>query len=73
MLKAKEFIHEWSHFLSRIDFEHTCMDAQAITFMNTMPADVTTALDVHNKLKEIFVIQAHEYAECTEGIEEHET
>lgn len=40
----KEFIEGWKHFCNCIDFSKSALDAEAIRFMNEMPAKVIIAL-----------------------------
>ncbi|HDY88657.1 MAG TPA: hypothetical protein ENH82_11185 [bacterium] len=41
---AKEFIAGWSHFCKCIDFGQSFLDAEAIRFMNEVPAKIATGI-----------------------------
>lgn len=41
---AKEFIAGWSHFCKCIDFGKSFLDAEAIRFMNEIPARIATGI-----------------------------
>ena len=41
---AKEFADGWKHFLGKIDFNNSFLDAEAIRFMNEIPGQVVTQL-----------------------------
>jgi len=43
-MKLKEFSDGWKHFCDCIDFGTQAMDAEAIKFMNEMPAAVMSGL-----------------------------
>lgn len=44
-MNAKQFKTGWEHFCKCVDFNHTNLDAEAITFMNEMPAATYAALE----------------------------
>lgn len=50
-MTSKQFETGWQHFLKCIDFNHSNLDAEAITFMNEMPGEVRTALIAANTKK----------------------
>ena len=43
---AEEFKKGWMHFLDKINFDKSFLDAEAIRFMNEMPAKVHKQLEV---------------------------
>lgn len=43
-MTSKQFETGWQHFLKCIDFNHSNLDAEAITFMNEMPAAAVKGL-----------------------------
>ncbi|HDZ38841.1 MAG TPA: hypothetical protein ENH62_11225 [Marinobacter sp.] len=47
-MTSKQFETGWQHFLKCIDFNHSNLDAEAIAFMNEMPAEVRNALIASN-------------------------
>lgn len=51
-MTSKQFETGWQHFLKCIDFNHSNLDAEAITFMNEMPAEVSKALVAANTKRE---------------------
>lgn len=45
---VKEFEAGWNHFCKCIDFSHSALDAEAITFMNEAHAKLIQALRPHD-------------------------
>ena len=43
-MTVEEFADGWKHFCGCIDFGHSALDAEAIRFMNEMPAAVKEGL-----------------------------
>lgn len=43
-MTTKEFADGWAHFCKCIDFARSALDAEAIRFMNEMPAAVKEGL-----------------------------
>ena len=43
-MTVKEFEHGWNHFCDCMDFSHSALDFEAITWMNDMVAAVTSGL-----------------------------
>ena len=43
-MTVKEFADGWKHFCKCIDFRQSALDAEAIRFMNEMPAGVVKGL-----------------------------
>lgn len=55
MITAEEFAKGWKNFLGCLNFDLSALNAEAIMFMNEMPAQVWVALRNHEitkKLKE---------------------
>lgn len=44
-MTVKEFLDGWKHFCECIDFSQSALDAEAIRFMNEMPAAVGKGLN----------------------------
>ncbi len=45
-MNKKEFAEGWAHFCKCIDFGKSALDADAIRFMNEMPAEIGKLFDV---------------------------
>ncbi len=43
-MTGTQFLRGWKHFCDCIDFNHSNLDAEAITFMNEMPVAASEAL-----------------------------
>jgi hypothetical protein len=47
---AKEFTDGWKHYLDCINFGASALDAEAIQFMNEMPAKILQCVNSHDSL-----------------------
>ena len=43
---SQRFVDEWNHFCNCIDFGKSCLDADAIRFMNEVPGEIQAAINV---------------------------
>jgi hypothetical protein len=44
VIAGKDFIQGWKHFLSKINWEQTNLDAEAVRFMNEIPGEIAAAV-----------------------------
>ena len=45
MLASRDFVLGWKHFLSKICWEQSNLDAEAVQFMNEVPGKIEAGLD----------------------------
>ena len=71
-MSKKEFTDGWKHFCSRIDWDKTFLDAEAIQFMNTGIGEVFQAFQQRDDLlalcKELVKKAENQYASTSETL-----
>lgn len=50
-MTLEEFADGWKHFCNCIDFAHSNLDSEAISFMNEMPAAVAKGLTTNSETR----------------------